>query len=155
MKKLSIVIPVFNEESTLKNLVERVYRVNLGDITKEVILVDDFSSDSSAYIIKKLKQKYPNTVVVFKEFNSGKGATLREGFKHATGDYVIVQDADLEYDPEDYTKLISQLSDEKTQVVYGSRFSGDYKDMTNLHYFGNKMLTMFCNFAYLLLLSKL
>ena len=148
MKKLSIVIPVFNEDATLETLVNSVYAVNLGNISKEVILVDDFSTDNSAAIIQKLKQKHPDMITVFKEFNSGKGATLREGFGHTTGDYVIVQDADLEYDPEDYVNLISQLSDGRAQVVYGSRFSGDYKDMTNLHYFGNKMLTLVTNLLF-------
>lgn len=148
MKKLSIVIPVFNEEATLEALVRRVYAVNLGDIGKEVILVDDYSTDSSASIIQKLKKEHNDLIAIFKDCNSGKGATLREGFGHTTGDYVIVQDADLEYDPEDYNKLIAQIYDGETDVVYGSRFSGDYKDMTNLHYFGNKLLTLFTNLLF-------
>jgi len=93
--------------------------------------------------------------IYFHEKNQGKGASLRDGFKHTTGEYVIVQDADLEYDPNDYHKLLRALQEENVQVVYGSRFSGNYEDMSNLHYFGNKLLTMLTNLLYGVLLTDM
>lgn len=154
VKKLSIVIPVYNEKNTLKELVELVHKVELR-AEKEIVLVDDGSTDGSIEILKSLQNEHPEFVVVFKEENSGKGSTLKVGFKHTTGDYVIVQDADLEYDPEDYKRLLRELEDAKADVVYGSRFSGNYEDMTNLHYFGNKFLTILTNIFYGVLLTDM
>ncbi len=154
VKKLSIVIPVYNEKNTLKELVERVNKIQLN-AEKEIVLIDDGSTDGSIEILKGLQKEHPEFVVVFKDENSGKGATLKVGFKHTTGDYVIVQDADLEYDPEDYKRLLRELEEAKADVVYGSRFSGNYEDMTNLHYFGNKFLTILTNIFYGVLLTDM
>ena len=154
-KKLSIVIPVYNEKDTILELVEKVKAVDLGEVQKEIVIVDDCSSDGSVEILKKIQASDQDLIVHFKEQNSGKGATLREGFKHTTGDYVIVQDADLEYEPEDYKKLLRALDEEHVDVVYGSRFSGNYEDMTSLHYFGNKLLTLVTNILFGVMLTDM
>lgn len=155
IKKLSIVIPVYNEEKTIKSILSKVMMVDLGDINKEIILVDDGSTDGTIKVLEKLKKEHHKLKVVYKERNSGKGATLKEGFKHTTGDYVIVQDADLEYDPKDYVKLLEALKYDHTDVVYGSRFSGTYEDMSNLHYFGNKLLTLVTNMLFGVMLTDM
>ena len=155
IKKLSIVIPVYNEKNTLVELVEKVKAVNLGEIEKEIVLVDDASTDGTQEILNQLKESDTSLKIFFKEENWGKGATLREGFKHTTGEYVIVQDADLEYEPKDYVKLLRALEEEHVDVVYGSRFSGNYEDMSNLHYFGNKLLTMVTNMLFGVLLTDM
>ncbi len=155
VKKLSIVIPVYNEENTLQALVDKVREVDLGGIRKEIVLVDDASTDKSKDILQKLKKEDSSLTVIYKEENSGKGATLREGFKHTSGDYVIVQDADLEYEPEDYNKLMRALEEDHVDVVYGSRFSGNYEDMSNLHYVGNKLLTLATNILFGVMLTDM
>ncbi|MFC1722070.1 glycosyltransferase family 2 protein [Patescibacteria group bacterium] len=155
IKKLSVVIPVYNEKDTLLKLLEKVKSVDLGEILKEIILVDDFSTDGTRKILKELQQYDKAVTVIFKEENTGKGFTLREGFKYTTGDYVIVQDADLEYEPEDYIKLIRSLDEENVDVIYGSRFSGNYEDMTNLHYVGNKILTLVTNIFFGVMLTDM
>jgi len=119
--KLSVVIPVYNEKNTIKEIISRVEAVN--DIDKEIVVVDDASTDGTKDILKELQVSNPAIKFFFKDVNSGKGNTLKMGFSQTTGDYVIVQDADLEYDPNDYTKLIRELSEDKVDVVYGSRFS--------------------------------
>lgn len=153
--KLSIVIPVYNEQNTLRKLVEMVKSVDLVDVTKEIIVVNDGSFDNTSKVLKQLKKDYPDIVVVDKEKNEGKGFALRDGFEQTTGDYVIVQDADLEYDPQDYKKLLRALTEEKVDVVYGSRFSGNYKDMSTLHYLGNKFLTIATNLLYGVMLTDM
>jgi glycosyltransferase involved in cell wall biosynthesis len=151
--KLSVVIPVYNEKDTVVQIVEKVRAVE--GIDKELILVDDASTDGTVAILRELESKYPDLKVIYKEVNQGKGDTLRIGFKHTTGDYVIVQDADLEYDPGDYKKLLRALEEEKVDVVYGSRFSGSYEDMSSLHYFGNKILTLITNILFGVLLTDM
>ena len=143
--KLSIVIPCYNEEKTIQEIVDLVEKVN--GVEKEIIIVDDGSKDSSREILSRMAKEKPHLKIILKPQNSGKGATVREGYKHTTGDYVIVQDADLEYDPQDYKKLLAEM-EKGGQVVYGSRFSGDYQDMTSLHYFGNRFLTVLTNLLY-------
>jgi len=155
VKKLSIVIPVYNEKDTIEALVGKVKAVDLGETKTEIVIVDDASSDGSIEILKKMQKSDSGLNIHFKKQNSGKGATLREGFKHTTGDYVIVQDADLEYEPEDYKKLLRALDEEHVEVVYGSRFSGNYEDMTNLHYFGNKLLTLVTNILFGVMLTDM
>lgn len=144
--KLSVVIPVYNEKDTIKQLILNVK--NSVSVEKEIVIVDDASKDGTVDILRQMLIEDPTIKMYFKQKNAGKGAALREGFKHTTGDYVIVQDADLEYDPKDYAVLINALYNQNAQVVYGSRFSGNYKDMTNLHYIGNKFLTWFTNLLF-------
>lgn len=143
--KLSVVIPCYNEEKTIEQLIELVEKVD--GIEKEIIIMDDGSKDATPRILEEIGKKKPHLKIILNPKNHGKGATVREGYKHTKGSYVIVQDADLEYDPQDYKKLLAEV-DKGAQVVYGSRFSGNYKDMTSLHYFGNRFLTFLTNILY-------
>jgi len=143
MKKLSIVIPVFNEINTIENLLSRVESVDLG-LEKEIILIDDKSTDGTRDKIRALESKYK---VILQDFNKGKGAALRRGFQEASGDFILVQDADLEYDPNEYPTLLEPLLDGRADVVYGSRFVGHkpHRVLFFWHYMGNKFLTLFSN----------
>jgi glycosyltransferase involved in cell wall biosynthesis len=144
--KLSVVIPVYNEEKTIQELVKRV--VEAKPLDKEIIIVEDGSKDHTVSLLKELEKAYPTIKVIYKSENKGKGDSLKIGFKATTGDYVIVQDADLEYDPKDYEKLLTVLAESHVDVVYGSRFSGAYKDMSSMHFFGNHLLTLITNLLY-------
>jgi len=141
--KLSIVIPVFNEKNTIQEIISRVEAVNLS-LEKEIIIIDDFSRDGTREILEKIKQ--PHIKVYFHQKNMGKGAALRTGFSLAQGDIILVQDADLEYDPQEYPKLLAPILDGRADVVYGSRFlGGPHRVLFFWHYVGNKMLTTFSN----------
>jgi glycosyltransferase involved in cell wall biosynthesis len=151
--RLSVVIPVYNEKNTIEKIVSLVKAVEGFD--KEIIIVDDASKDGTVEILHGLAKSQPDLKIFFKQSNKGKGDTLKVGFKMTTGDYVIVQDADLEYDPQDYKKLISTLNEGGVDVIYGSRFSGNYEDMSNLHYFGNKLLTLVTNLFFGVMLTDM
>jgi glycosyltransferase involved in cell wall biosynthesis len=140
--KLSVVIPVYNEKTTIEELVDRVKAVKLH---KEIIIVDDCSCDGTREIIRRLADDMVS--VVLHQRNMGKGAALRTGLRHATGDIVVIQDADLEYDPEQYPKLIQPILEGKADVVFGSRFvTGDYRRVLFFwHMVGNKFLTLLSN----------
>ena len=146
--KLSIVIPVYNEVQTIGEILSRVFEVELP---KEVIVVDDFSSDGTREFLKKWiedgeKEFQDEVRILFQPKNMGKGAALRVGFKEATGDIIIVQDADLEYHPREYSKLIEPILDGRADVVYGSRFLGTPRRILMFwHTLGNKLLTFFSN----------
>ncbi|MFH1455565.1 MAG: glycosyltransferase family 2 protein [archaeon] len=148
MNKLSIVIPVYNEERTLKEVVNEVLKVKLPNkISKEIIIVDDGSVDNSKNILKKINHK--NVKVFFNKFNQGKGATLLKGFKHCTGDLVIVQDADLEYDPNEYGKLIEAMKNKNADVIYGSRFLNKNNPVSYRHFaLGNYLLSFMTSILY-------
>ena len=140
--KLSIVIPVYNEKSTLDTLLARVEAV---DYEKEIVLVDDYSTDGTRELIETYKSKQGYTVLMHPH-NRGKGAALRTGFAHASGDIIIIQDADLEYDPKDYGKLLEPILDGRADVVYGSRFlGGPHRVLFFWHYLGNTVLTLLSN----------
>ncbi|MCJ7611136.1 MAG: glycosyltransferase family 2 protein [Candidatus Aminicenantes bacterium] len=141
--KVSIVIPVYNERATIREILKRVQAVKLR-IPKEIIVVDDFSRDGTRDILGKLRM--PNLKVIYHEVNRGKGAALSTGFSRATGDIVLIQDADLEYDPKEYPSLLAPILDGRADVVYGSRFQGgSHRVMFFWHYVGNKLLTTFSN----------
>jgi glycosyltransferase involved in cell wall biosynthesis len=151
--KLSVIIPVYNERNTIQEVLRRVRRVDLGDIDKEIIVVDDGSTDGTRDILSMEEDSV--TRVVRHQENQGKGAALSTGIKLATGDLVIFQDADLEYDPEDYPKLISPVVKGKAEVVYGSRFTGERRNMLFWHYLGNRFLSFLTNLLYNTTLSDM
>jgi len=145
--KLSIVIPCYNEDKTLSECVNRVLEIVNKNLSLEIIIVDDCSDDSSYLIAKNLERNHPEIKVFRHEKNLGKGASLRSGFKASTGDYVAVQDADLEYDPNDLKRLIVPLIENKADVVLGSRFlsTGTHRVLYFWHYLGNRFLTFLSN----------
>ena len=143
--KLSVVIPVYNERATLQEILSRVKAVPLPGIEKEIILVDDCSTDGTREILQGLTSD-PSLTVVFHERNQGKGAALRTGFARATGDIVIVQDADLEYDPKEFPVMLAPILEGKADAVFGSRFlGGPHRVLFFWHYVGNKVLTLLAN----------
>lgn len=144
--KVSIVIPCFNEIKTIETILKKVSNVRL-DMEKEVIIVDDFSTDGTGEYLKSLEGKDKTIEIICHPKNKGKGAALRTGFKAASGDIIIIQDADLEYDPNDYHKLLSPIIKDKADVVYGSRFAGgeSHRVFFFWHSLGNKFLTFLSN----------
>jgi glycosyltransferase involved in cell wall biosynthesis len=141
--KLSVVVPVYNERNSLLEIIQKIESV---PISKEIILVDDFSTDGSRDLLRGLAKE--GLKVLYHERNMGKGAALRTGFQQATGDFVLIQDADLEYNPTDYPKLIQPILEGRADVVYGTRFSGSRRNMMSLHRFGNEFLTWITNLLY-------
>lgn len=144
--KLSIVIPIFNEEATIREIVGKVLAVDAG-VEKEIILVDDCSTDSGRRVLEDLGRENPALKVILHDANQGKGAALRSGFAAATGDVVVIQDADLEYDPRDYRLLLGPIIEGHADVVYGSRFlgGGPHRVVFYWHYLGNRLLTTLSN----------
>lgn len=146
MPTLSIVIPVYNELNTWRELVRRVEAVDLGSVQRQLVLVDDCSKDGTTDQLRQFAQQRPDATVRFHPVNQGKGAALRTGFAAATGDFVVIQDADLEYDPADYPKLLVPLLAGRAEVVYGSRFLVRPEKKGYLrNYMANRFLTWFSN----------
>ena len=142
--KLSVIIPCYNEKDLLPELIALVKRAPVED--KEIIVVDDGSTDGTTEMIKASLEREVDKVV-YQKWNQGKGAAIRSGLEQVTGDMVIIQDADLEYDPNEYPRLIAPIVQGKADVVYGSRFSGEGPHRVHLfwHYVGNRVLTLFSN----------
>jgi len=141
--KLSVIIPVFNEKNTIREVVQRVRETDVG-MEKEIVIVDDGSQDGTQDILKDMN--FPDTQVLFQEKNQGKGAALHKGFSNARGDIILIQDADLEYDPADYPTLLKPILDGRADAVYGSRFlGGPHRVLFFWHYVGNKLLTTLSN----------
>lgn len=145
--KISIVIPCFNEESTIDKVLERAW-VAPVPVEREIIVVDDGSTDGTRERLKDWERRRPDSVrVIYQDRNRGKGAALRRGFKEARGEVILIQDADLEYDPSDYLRLLTPFLDGRAEVVYGSRFVGGeaHRVLYFWHYVINKCLTLLCN----------
>jgi len=147
MTNMSIIIPCFNEEKTLGKCIEKVRGIADENLSLEIIIVDDDSTDKSLPIAKKLESAYPEILVLHHKTNQGKGAAIRTGIKKAKGDFVAIQDADLEYNPEELKKLLSPLINDDADVVLGSRFasSGPHRVLYFWHYLGNRLLTLLSN----------
>ncbi len=148
--KLSVIIPVYNELPTIKILLERVQAVKLD---KEIIIVDDFSTDGTQQILKGLSGD--NLTIEYHQRNQGKGIAIQTALKRVSGDIVIIQDADLEYDPQDYPILIKPIVEKGADVVYGSRFLGSHRVFMFWHYVGNKFLTTVSNVLFDTMLSDM
>jgi glycosyltransferase involved in cell wall biosynthesis len=145
-KKLSILVPVYNEKPTVLEILRRVKAVSLP-LERELVIVDDGSTDGTVEVLKGLED--PAIKTVFHPTNRGKGAAVRTALESATGDYVLIQDADLEYDPADYAGVLAPLLDGRADVVYGSRFlGGTHRVLLFWHYFANRTLTMIANVLY-------
>ncbi len=145
VRKLSIIVPVFNERSTVAEIVRRMRSVDLP-VDREILIVDDGSDDGTAAVLTQLGD---STVRVLKHpSNRGKGAAIRTGLENATGDLVLVQDADLEYDPDDWPRLLAPVLKGRARVVYGSRFTGERRNMLFLHWVGNRFLSLVTNMLY-------
>ncbi len=144
-QRLSILIPVFNEATTVEEILRRVRAADSCGLEKEVVLVDDASTDGTGDVLKKL-QNVDGLKIVSHPFNRGKGAALRTALEHATGDIILIQDADLEYDPSDYPNLLRPILDHRADVVYGSRFAGGtHRVLLFWHYMANRLLTLLSN----------
>ena len=156
MRILSIIIPVYNEENSVENVIKKVQAVALNfDIKKELIVVNDGSRDNTDRILQNLVKNYSNVKYIKHEKNKGKGAAIRTGISNCKGDIVLIQDSDLEYNPDDYSNLLNPIIENKCSVVYGSRFLnsrlklfGKGKTLHPSHYIGNKILTMIISLLY-------
>jgi len=144
IRKLSVIVPVYNERNTVVEVLRRMRAVELPDgIEREIIVIDDGSNDGTRDVLRQLGD---STVrILLHEGNRGKGASVRTGLALATGDYVLIQDADLEYDPDDWPRLIAPVIRGRARVVYGSRFTGERRNMLLLHWIGNRMLSLVTN----------
>jgi glycosyltransferase involved in cell wall biosynthesis len=149
--KLSVVIPVFNERGTIRQIVAAIQAVPLN---KELVIVDDCSTDGTRDVLREMHGA-DNVRVIHHERNQGKGAALRTGFAAATGDLVIIQDADLEYSPEEFPQLIELICEGRADVVYGSRFLGRHRVFLFTHYAGNRFLTLVTNILYNTMLTDM
>jgi glycosyltransferase involved in cell wall biosynthesis len=148
VKILSVLIPVYNEENTIKEIVDKVSAVDLNGIGKQIIIVDDHSNDSTVSILHGLEKARPEIKVIYKEKNSGKGSAIVAAIPFIKGEITILQDADLEYDPKDYNILLRPILEGNADAVYGSRFLGTHRAFMFLNLIANKMLNLATNIMY-------
>lgn len=143
--KLSVIIPCYNEEKTIFLIVEKIKKIK--NLTTEIIIVDDCSTDTTSDVLKNISQVYPDIKIIRHEHNSGKGSAIQSGIKLVTGNIVLIQDADLEYDPNDYHNLLQPFIETDADVVYGTRFKGGKYVRLHFfwHYLANKILTTITN----------
>jgi len=146
--KVSVIIPVFNEKGTISEIIEKVRRTDIGEIKKEVIIVDDKSTDGTRELLKTLFNAKDEIKVIFHEKNRGKGAAIRTGFAESTGDIMMIQDADLELNPEEQPIMLKPIIEGKTKVVFGSRFLNKVEGINFLTFLGNKLFTFLTNLLY-------
>lgn len=147
IRSISIVIPVFNEKNTIKKIIDRVVKSNTLGLKKEIIIIDDGSTDGTSKVLRSIKQK--GVFTIFHKKNKGKGAALRTGFKRANGNIIIVQDADLEYDPKDYPKILRPFFNKNVSVVYGSReLSGKNLHSSVVFHAGGRLITTATNLLF-------
>jgi len=147
--RLSIIIPMYNEESTIGQVLDEIARVDIGGITREIIAVDDGSTDCSAEIVQQFAERSPLAVnLVVSPENQGKGSAIRLGLAHATGDIVLIQDADIEYDPQDYPQLLAPILSGQARIVYGTRFHRKIKGMALPNRLANWILPRLTNLLY-------
>lgn len=145
MTKLSIIIPIYNEKKTLLEIIKRVEMADALNLKKEIILVDDGSNDGTREMLKNLEEKY---LVIYHAKNQGKGAALKTGFQKSTGDIILIQDADLEYNPQNYPRLLRPILENKTDVVYGSRALQKNPHLNKGNYYGAKIISWLTNVFY-------
>jgi glycosyltransferase involved in cell wall biosynthesis len=147
IKLLSVVMPCYNEKATINKIIDEVMEVDLGNIKKEILIVDDGSKDGTRDILKNIAKTNKSIKLLFQEFNQGKGAALKRGIMESTGDVVVIQDADLEYDPQDYKRLLYPIQRGHADVVYGSRFIGGepHRIIYYRNQIANKFLTALSN----------
>lgn len=147
MKKVSIVIPVYNELNSLEQLLNKVEEADFAGLEKEIILIDDNSTDGTKEILKKMEDKYK---IYYHNVNQGKGAAVRTGFQYVTGDITVIQDADLEYDPNDYTDVLKLIIVNGADAAYGSRFMNldDHKTAVKVNFVANVLLTLMTNILF-------
>jgi glycosyltransferase involved in cell wall biosynthesis len=151
-RKLSVIVPVYNERNTVAEIVRRMRAVELP-LEREIVIVDDGSDDGTRHVLSQLAD---STIrVVLHDHNRGKGSAIRTGLAQATGDLVLIQDADLEYDPDDWPRLLAPALKGRSQVVYGSRFTGERRNMLFLHWVGNRFLSLVTNVLYNTTLSDM
>jgi glycosyltransferase involved in cell wall biosynthesis len=141
--KLSVIIPVYNEKETILKILEKVQKV---PIEKEIIIIDDGSNDGTTEILKNIKDK--NIKTIFKKVNEGKGSAIREGLKYVKGEIIVIQDADLEYEPMDWIKMVELIEEKNVDVVYGSRVLGRGKKSSLFFYLGGRILSIITNILY-------
>jgi glycosyltransferase involved in cell wall biosynthesis len=151
-KKLSVIVPVFNERNTVVEILRRMRAVDLP-LDREFIVVDDGSDDGTRAVLTQLGDS--TTKVVSHPQNRGKGAAIRTGLQHVTGELVLIQDADLEYDPDDWLRMLAPVLKGRANVVYGSRFTGEHRNMLFMHWAGNRVLSLFTNLLYNTTLSDM
>ena len=151
---LSIIIPAYNEEKTIGIVLDRLQKVNLSDLKKEIIVVDDGSRDKTVRVVREKQKNFKEVILIEKSSNGGKGTAVTTGIKNAKGDLLLIQDADLEYNPEDIPRLLKPILNKKVKVVYGTRLRTDFKlfgkEKTPLpfHFFGNKFLSLITSLLY-------